>query len=124
MEAGGEVKSGKAHYRLWKFGTVIDDEPKEFSVLLFPWEVADLLRACEQEETDKQNIFNWDPEDCESRQVRAELGYDDEERLKILRVKKVEKEEEEEQEEEEEEEKPSNKTSKKTTKKKEKDVPF
>ena len=104
MGKPGKFATAKSHYRLWKFGLVLEGKPKTITILLFPWESEELLLALGGRKDGKDMV--WDPDKVDKKKIKAEIIHEKDregkERMKIGRAKalKVSSREQEEEPEE------------------------
>ena len=85
----GKFATAKSHYRLWKFGLVLEGKPKTITILLFPWESEELLLALGGKKDGKDTI--WDPDKVDKKRIKAEIVHEADNnnkmRMKIKRAK-------------------------------------
>ncbi len=84
--------SGKGTFRIWKIRLTIDGRQITKTILLFPWESIELLRALGAEEVEP-NVFEWEDELVDGKQVVADIihvkGKDGKAMEKLKNVKAV-----------------------------------
>ena len=105
MGKPGKFATAKSHYRLWKFGLVLEGKPKTITILLFPWESEELLLALGGRKEGKDTI--WDPDKVDKKRIKAEIVHEADNnnkmRMKIKRAKALKSSSKEEEETEPEE---------------------
>jgi len=69
-----KTPSGKATYRKWQFGTILNGQKKTFTTALFPWDSKELLLALGGMELENGQI-EWDDEEVIGKKFTAEIVH-------------------------------------------------